>query len=436
MASGTTLADAKISLAGLSRSPELSEVAETRIVIRSGTSGRCKPQRVCQALTGRHVMRQSALVRWLLKVFGSSSLIVGLGATAHAAGPEIVQGPGGDPTCFKPWTGTTKYFQWQKKPGPFRIALDNGFIGNTWRIQMIKTAKAYVEQPSVKPLIKEFKVISTGEDLPAQIAAANNFIDAGYDAVIVNALNPTAFTPVAKRAKKAGVVLVSFDNIIESDDNILVNVDQTELGRLSARWLLKQMKGDGGKLLEVRGVPGNSVDRDRHKGFREVLDASGKKLEVVEVVGKWDDGTAQKVTADAIAIHKKFDGIYVQGGSTGTVRAMIDSGHPMVPVSGETENGYRKLCAKHASAGLHCSSVGTGPAQVAVAIKAAIAALQGEKVPQAISLPNSYVEYPNMKDGSDYYPKLSDNFFVGNSFPDCKVVFSAEEIMGKSEANQ
>ncbi|HEY0480358.1 MAG TPA: sugar ABC transporter substrate-binding protein [Kofleriaceae bacterium] len=358
-----------------------------------------------------------------------------VGAIAFAAGPESVQGPGVAPECFKPWGKDTKFVQWKKKPGPYRIALDNGFIGNTWRIQMIKTAKAFAEQPDVKAKLKEFKVISTGEDLPAQIAAANNLIDAGYDAVIINALNPAAFAPVAKKARKAGVVLLSFDNVIESPDNIVINVDQVELGRLAARWLLKEVK-DSGKLLEVRGPSGNSVDRDRHVGFHEVLDRSGKKFEVVEVVGKWDDGTAQKATADAIAIHKKFVGIYVQGGSTGTVRALLDSKHPMVPISGETENGFRKLCAQNAGKGLHCSSAGTGPAQVAVTIKAAIAALEGEKLPQSISLPASYVEYPNIKEGSDFYPALSDNFFVGNSFPGCKIGFSAEEIMGKSEANQ
>src|SRR5215475_1164518 len=363
-------------------------------------------------------------------------LTVAVVAIAFAAGPEVVQGPGASPDCFKPWAKDTKYFQWKKKPGPYRIALDNGFIGNTWRIQMIKTAKAYAEQPEVKAKLKEFKVISTGEDLPAQIAAANNLIDAGYDAVIVNALNPAAFTPVAKKAKAAGVVLLSFDNVIESPENIVVNVDQVELGRLAAKWLLKEVKGNGGKLLEVRGVSGNSVDRDRHVGFHEVLDKSGKKFEVVEVVGKWDDGTAQKATADAIAIHKKFAGIYVQGGSTGTVRALLDSKHPMIPVSGETENGFRKLCAEHAAKGLHCSSAGTGPAQVAVTIKAALAALEGEKLPQSISLPTSYTEYPNIKEGTDFYPALSDNFFVGNSFPDCNIGFTADEIMSKSQDNQ
>jgi ribose transport system substrate-binding protein len=381
-------------------------------------------------------MRCPALGPWLLTMVGGLGFMLGQSAVAVAAGPEVVPGPGVEAECFKPWAATTKFVQWKKKSGPYRIALDNGFIGNTWRIQMIKTAKAYTEQPSVKANLREFKIISTGEDLPAQIAAANNFIDAGYDAVIVNALNPAAFGPVVKRAKAAGVVVVSFDNVIESEDNIVVNVDQVELGRLSARWLSRKVSGSGGKLLEVRGPSGNSVDRDRHNGFREVLAQSGKKFDVVEVIGKWDDGMAQKATADAIAIHKKFDGVYTQGGSSGAVRALVDSGHPMVPISGETENGFRKLCAKHAASGLHCSSTGTGPAQVAVAIKAAIAALQGEKVPQSIALPASYVEYPNIKEGADYYPSLSDNFFVGNSFPACKIGFSAEEIMGKSDANQ
>ncbi len=189
---------------------------------------------------------------------------------------------------------------------------------------------------------------------------------------------------------------------------------------------MKEIKADGGKLLEVRGPSGNSVDRDRHNGFHEVLDKSGKKFEVIEVVGKWDDGTAQKATADAIAIHKKFDGIYTQGGSTGTVQALstltIRSSRCRAKPKMAFANYARNMRTK-ASRG---HRVAPGPAQVAVTIKAAIAALQGNPIPQSISLPVSYVEYPNMKEGQDYYPDLSDNFFVGNSFPACNIGFTAD----------
>ncbi len=375
-------------------------------------------------------MRSRRLARFGATLLASCAFSV----AAFAAGPEIVSGPSAEPECYVPWTADTKFFQFPAKAGPYRIALANGYIANTWRIQMIKTAKAYADQPDVAAKLKEFKVVSTGEDVAAQISAINNFIDSGYDAIVVNAQNPDAFGPVIKRAKDAGVVLVAFDNILDTQDAINVNVDQKGLGVLWANWLASHLP-DGGKVLEVRGVTGTSVDTDRHNGIHETLDATGKTWEVVEVIGKWDDPTAQKVTADALAVHKAFDGITAQGGDTGVVQALIDAGHPMVPFGGETENGFRKFCGAKSAEGLKCSSAGTGPAQVAVAIKTAIDALEGKVVPQSVKLPLAIVEDPNFKDGENYYSDQSDNFFVGNAFPTCGINFTAQEIMGQSEEN-
>jgi ribose transport system substrate-binding protein len=376
----------------------------------------------------RHLLCSAALA-------GLFAAVCPLGAPAFAAGPQIVAGPASDPGCFVPWTAQTKFFQWPAKKPPFRIALANGYIANTWRIQMIQTAKAYAAQPDVAANLKEFKVISVGEDVAAQIAAVNNFIDSGFDAVVINALSPAAFKPVIKRANDAGVILVAFDNIFDSDEAINVDVDQKGLGVYWAQWLDKHLP-NGGKILEVRGVSGASVDRDRHDGIHETLDKTGKKWDIVEVYGKWDDPTAQKVTADAIAVQKHFDGFTAQGGDTGVVQAMLDAKQPMVPFGGETENGFRKFCAKFADQGLKCASGGTGPAQVAVAIKTAIAALEGQVVPQSVKLPLALAEDPNFKDGQDYYSQLGDNFFVGNSFPTCNINFSAAEIMGQTKENK
>ena len=354
-------------------------------------------------------------------------------SAVFAAPPKVVTAPNSDPGCFAPWSASTKLFQYPGKKGPYRIALANGYIANTWRIQMIKTAKAYAAQPDVAAKLKEFKVVSTGEDVAAQIAAINNFIDSGYDAIVVNAQNPAAFKPVIKRANDAGVVLIAFDNTLDTEEAINVNVDQKGLGKYWGEWLVKHIPG-GGKVLEVRGVSGTSVDRDRHEGVQEALKASGKKWETVEVIGKWDDAVAQKVVADAIAVHKRFVGIAAQGGDTGVVQALMDAKHPMVPFAGETENGFRKACAQNPS--LNCASGGTGPAQVAVAIKTAIAALEGKVIPQSVKLPLSTVNHPDFKDGVNYYGAQSDNFFVGNAFPTCGINFTAQEIMGQSEANK
>ena len=358
-----------------------------------------------------------------------------LSSVAAIAAPKSVAGPGPDPNCFKPWSAQTKYMQWDKKPGPYRIAVVNGFVGNTWRIQMIQTAKAFAEQAGIKEKIKELKVVSTGTDVAAQLGAMEDFINQGYDAIITIAVAPDGFDRVIRLADRNNVVIVPFDNVLDTDKVMQVNEDQLEIGRTSARFLLKELgqKRDG-KVLEVRGLPGNSVDRDRHLGFREVMEREGK-FQIVEVVGNWDDGTAQKATADALAVHGKFEAVFTQGGSTGSVRAMMDAKHPFVPMAGEGENGYRKLIAKHAGEGLKGLSYSQSPGLVSISMKAALSALEGNPMPQLISVPIPVVDYTTLKDNVNYWSNLSDNFFAANEFPACGVNVTAPEIMAKDAKN-
>lgn len=367
------------------------------------------------------------------RVIGAIALAVGFSISSTAfAGPNVVSGPGHDPGCFAPWNDEISYLQWEPREGPHKIAVVNGFVGNTWRIQMIQTAKAFAEQPEIASQIEEFKVVSTGTDVAAQLGAIEDFINQGFDAIVTIAVSPEGFDRVIRLADRNDVVVVPFDNVLDTDKVMQVNEDQLEMGRMYARWLIEQL-GDqkSGKILEVRGLQGNSVDRDRHIGFREIMEPSGD-WDIVEVVGNWDDGTAQKVTADAIAVHKNFDAVVVQGGTTGTVRAMLDAGHPLVPIAGESENGYRKLLAEYGPKGLKGTSIGQSPGMVAIAMKAALAALDGNVMPQLISVPIPYATYDQMEADKNYWPDLTDNFFTVNEFPPCGVNITAREIMAKS----
>ncbi|MCB1462799.1 MAG: ABC transporter substrate-binding protein [Nitratireductor sp.] len=361
-----------------------------------------------------------------------------LSAQIALAGPETVSGPGVNPECFKPWSAETKFFKWEAKKAPFRIAVVNGFVGNTWRIQMIKTAKAYAEDPAVKDKIAEFKVVSTGTDAPAQLGAIEDFINQGFDAIVTIAVSPDGFDRVIRLADKNNVVIVPFDNVLDTDKVMQVNEDQLAMGRMWAQFVIDELKAKGvtsGKILEVRGLPGNSVDRDRSIGINEVLAANGGPWDIVQVVGNWDDGTTQKVVADAIAVHGQFEAVVGQGGSNGVIQALKDAGHPWVPVAGESENGYRKAVAQYSADGLKGISIGQSPGLVAVAMKAAISAMEGNVMPQLISVPLPVATYKDLKDGQNYWSDLPDNFFTVNEFPPCGVNISGPAIMSQSEAD-
>ncbi len=358
----------------------------------------------------------------------SLTALGGLAASSAAAADTYL------PACFKPAADGVATVKLPAKPGPYRIAFANGFIGNAWRVQMIQELNAYAAQPDVKSQLKELRIVSVGTDVSAQIAAMDNFISAGYDAILIDANSPTAFKPVLRRAKQAGVVIVSFDNTLDDagkvTDLIQVNEDQTAMGHMMGEWLNQTMKQKK-SVLEVRGVPGNSVDRDRHDGFRAAL-AADPGIKVTEVVGNWDDGTGQKAVADAFAVNGDFDGVYTQGGSTGVTHAILNSGKPLMPIGGEGENGFRKLIVAHAKDGLLGDSAGQSPALSAVALKAAIAALHGEALPQDIRVPIPVANYKTLQAGTNYFPELSDTFFAASSFPACSVVLSAAEITGQA----
>lgn len=362
----------------------------------------------------------SALLPMTLCLFSTS-------AQAEWRAPS--DGAAFQPECFRAWSDDTQTWVHEAKDGPFRIAVVNSFTGNTWRIQMLKTLLAFAETPEMQGQISELKVISTGTDVSAQIAAMEDFINQGYDAVLANAMSTDGFDRVIRAGERAETLVLTFDNVLNTDKVMQLSSDNVEFGRLQGDFLVEKM-GTSGRVLEVRGLPGISVDLDRHDGLRAVLDQHSD-IEIIEVVGNWDDGTAQKVVADAIATYGSFDGFAVQAGSTGALRAIMDSGHALVPMAAEAENGFRKMAADLSDQGLEVISVGYSPALGAIGVKAAVAALQGEALPQLISIPLPVAYSNELKDGENYWSDLDDNFFTPNAFPPCNVNFTAEEIMSQ-----
>ncbi len=348
-----------------------------------------------------------------------------LGVSALAAAQDTHR-----PECFAAAPDST-VIQRDAKEGPYKIAFVNGFAGNDWRIAAIQASKAWAARPENAEKIEEFKVVSVGNDSAAQIAAIDNFIAAGFDAITFIAVNPTAFEPVIRRAERAGVVLVPFDNVLDTDKVVQINESQLELGRLKAQAVMDALGGSAEKILMVDGLPGNSTDRDRRAGMMSVLDQV-EGLEIVQVTGNWDTGTSQKVVADALATHGQFDGVVSQHGGAGTINALLAADHPIVPMGLDAENGVRMLIDEHDIPGI---SAAQAPAMSAIALEAAVELLAGNALPQTVFLPIPQVANADIEEGVHYFPDLPKSFNTGTGFPDCFAPFTPEELLGQSPDN-
>ncbi len=351
---------------------------------------------------------------------GAACLSIGFGTQAFAADF--------DPrACYQPWDANTKTFKWKKKAPPYNIAFANSFVGNDARTEMIKISKAYAARPDMKQYFKKFSASSSGNDVSAQIAQFNQLILSGVDAIVTDAASPTGINSVIGDAADAGVLVISFDNVVTSERAVLVNHDQVEMGRIWARFIAKETGGKG-KILMVRGVAGTSGDQDFYNGGKDIF-SRYPDLELVQVNGNWDQGTAQKVVADVLATGANFDGVWSEYGDTGVVRAFLQARGKVPPIAGQAENGFRKLAAQHK---FPMMSAGVALGLVAQSMLTAIHLLQGHELPQQIKVGLEQITTADLKPGVNYYPDLPDSFVDSFDIPACGLHFTTKEILAQT----
>ena len=118
---------------------------------------------------------------------------------------------------------------------PYQIALSNSYIGNQWRVEMINLAKAYAEH-SMKGRVV-LSVTSSGTDVQRQIAAIDDMISRGVDAILVNPASESGLNPVIAQATQRGIIVVDFDHAVSAPSAYKVHVDFVKFGEIQAQWL-------------------------------------------------------------------------------------------------------------------------------------------------------------------------------------------------------
>ena len=139
-------------------------------------------------------------------------------------------------------------------------------------------------------------------------------------------------------------MIVAFDNTVTSKRAVNINNDQFQMGKKWAEFLAEQTKGKG-TVLMVRGLAGTPVDNQQASGAKSVFEKY-PGLKIVEVYGNWDVGATQKAVANALASTPQIDGVWGTAACTGTIQAFLQSSRPLVPMTGECDNGFMRLVAE------------------------------------------------------------------------------------------
>ncbi|MFL5953294.1 MAG: substrate-binding domain-containing protein [Gaiellaceae bacterium] len=311
--------------------------------------------------------------------------------------------------------------------GPWVIGLSNGYYGNGARVQLEAEVKALAAQSPYKGMIKKLVINNAGTSVAAQISAVDQMIAQHVDAIILDSNSLTGLNPAIAAAHKKGIPVVASNDKVSSPLAYQVETVGTKFGATMMTAFAKLLHGKG-NIVILRGLPGNAVDAAEAAGFHSALKKNPNIHVLKETYGQWDDGQAQKVMADLLSRYQNIDGVFTEGGmEQGVVRAYVAAHRDFVPVSGTDENGFACQLKQYNSKGLEGVQVSTAMWADAVALKQALAILQGKKVPHFI--PGSFVVWNTAQSIKQCQSSLSPSLFLQVSAPFYGVNLTPQQVL-------
>ena len=302
--------------------------------------------------------------------------------------------------CVVAATFSVSAFQPVAAKDSYTIGVSNTVQGNGWREEMICSVKA---QALASGQVSEVLVHNVNGDASAQIQGIRNLISSGANAIIVNPADRTALDPVIKEAAARHIVVVAVDQAVDAPEAYIATNDQVAYGKLGAEYLVKALGGKG-NIVEMRGISGVPADDDRHKGFKEVIDANPGMKIVKETFTDWSFGPAGKQANDILNSNTKVDGIWTSGIDYVVVDALKKAGQDKVPVIGADNNKFLEQLQDGAP-----GAAGTNPAAIGgVGTAIALDALNGKNPPKKTTLTPEVWDMKNKADTiKEFYdPKL------------------------------
>jgi ribose transport system substrate-binding protein len=273
--------------------------------------------------------------------------------------------------------------------GKYLIYYSMSYSGNTWQTEAMNTIIALAKTPAFAKKV-ELRVQASGADAQRQIQQIGSMIGAGADAIIAYPISPTALDGVIKKACSKNIPVLVINGVDEPCAYTL-KADGVKLGKIRTQWVADQLKGRG-NIIEFLGVPGVSYNEDHHKGLTEVLAVNPNMKVTAQLVGMWGQQETRLKMREFLATHSWSDvnGIVAQM-TCGTLAAMqVEDGwypkNPIIPCSGEAENGARLQMLPTSSGtkgalGAKGLSVGSGLFGVPYALKVAVDILDGKQQP-------------------------------------------------------
>lgn len=233
------------------------------------------------------------------------------------------------------------------------------------------------------------EVTFEGPDTEAQVDKQMDMLAAALakkpSAIGFAALDSQAATPLLKQAQEAGIPIIAFDSGVDSDiPATTVTTDNLAAAALAAD-KMAELIGGAGKVALVVHDQTSRTGIDRRDGFVNRVKEAYPNIEIVDIqYGAGDQLQSTEITKAILTANPDIKGIFGanEGSAIGVLNAIKETGKTGVVVIGYDSGKVQKdaIRSGEMAGAITQSPVGIGYETV----KAALAAIKGEKLPATI----------------------------------------------------
>jgi D-xylose transport system substrate-binding protein len=256
--------------------------------------------------------------------------------------------------------------------------------------------KAVAKAEKVKALLQ-----ICDNDASRQMAQCENLITKGIDILILAPHDATSAAAIVEKAHAAGIKVVSYDRLVlDADVDLYMSVDNMDVGRLMARYLLKKVPK--GNYIVFGGAPTDNCAKLVNQGAKEVLGPSVKsgdiKIVMDQWIADWQPTIAMNLTENALTNNRNnIDAILAPNDNTagGIIQALSAVGLAgKVPVTGQDAE---LTAARRIVAGTQSMTVFKNSEAIAEeTVKTAVRIAKGEKIAANAEMYNGKVKVPSI----------------------------------------
>lgn len=298
----------------------------------------------------------------------------------------------------------------------YKIGFSDIYLTPSWMQEMkdmLDTRTSYWQDQGV---LDELYLANANGDNSKQISDIQNMTAEGYDAIIIIAGSATALNNAVDEAMAKGVVVVNTNSLVTTKCTSVLATSDEEYGQTCAQWLCDQLGGKG-KIIMFSGPAGVSTSDLRQSGAESVL-ANYPDIEVVTTLNsEYNEAPALEMITPVLDSYE-YDGILALGGSLAcaSLKAVVESGHAMVPITGENYNGFVKLWYDNLDNGFSSIAVGEPNWEGALALDLCIRILNGEDYSENYTLARPVITNDNI---SEYVPNdYPDDYYLCDPLTD------------------